>query len=388
MILARFRVEGGVYQFDAKDLRKIHNEALVDVFRRGLLLKLMGERVSWYREPKMIEALVQGIDLAHKIDVDGSDNKKTQSLSHEIMSMTQAKKDKTLRKAGGYIRRDVKNPKVPSDSLLINKYERHLKDGLFQVFYLNNDAVCQLPKSPTTFLSNAKAIISAYGSELRDNLDVDYTRLHKRLGRLFTQTWLPQQRPLSIVTIWEAQEADALALKDRWKKNDDIGNILLANQIRFVFYLFRLCLVLVENKDAGTFGTNVLGFKNPAAVQALLDFLDGFKSLEEKEQQQQLLNIIRFKTNKAGKLVPAFVDQICSNTWRVSKRSPIRVQRYDGYFSLAAKFEDIEKEQKFYQKIEENGATARPGKVNYSYLQSLSREPDDVFDEIKGGHNK
>ena len=376
-----------------------HNPENRPLFLRGILMALMGERVSQYaiakdpvetfkNDPENLKRFTSATDnlngFLNKIELKG--NIKAFHSSHEYISFSQHRKHGFPAFAGYKIVKESLVPIDENNSRLSSTYSDYIQEGLLDIFLIDERQVSSLlvSKNADKALDEIKAVFSSLlGNE--DNfdgvmLDKDVARSTvDKLAKVFGMWTIDEKLICRSGDYIYPRVMDVLAENDAIKKylnakkspyqkaqeerkeseNTTIDGYLRKlddHKILFAFFAMRyLDMYCRIDSACSKFGIANFNFKSKKICDDYLKWLESpVAPLTESRSQNGYTEFYKsfFIASKYG----------------VSTNAPVLMKKYDGVFELYVKTDD-ETEEQIRQRIKKSGVwITRVGKLSYGRL--------------------
>lgn len=359
-----------------------------DVFLQGILLYLMGERVSLYAldkhvdDPLFAEQSVRLKTFLAQLKLKGCITEKRSS--YDVMSFSQHKKDGAPRYANHTL---VKGKLVPSSqvSRLNTEYSSYIQAGLFGAFAMPKERLVEavplwkesrhsLCKMLTSIISSSDASDGKLLSKkaAQHIVDVASSKLSELQLNEYVKYDIGDAPYSTIMRCFEAATDAKLTFSSKRKNvsermRDDAEHILICHQLRLLCFVHAYLMMYVQRfvttvpPSCSKFGQPGLDFKQ---TQQIVSFIDSCDNLS-----QPILD--KRSSNGETEFYKTFVN--CS-PYGVATSSPVLHKRYDGQFDLYVQADvatlklilgRIKQSQRYYLTVGKQcyGKLRRPGGI-------------------------
>lgn len=340
MLKLSIDIQSGILEFKERVKANPENRNL---FLQGILLYLMGERVSLYalkNLPEDARSII--IEFLSKVELKGRII--TSQSNIDVMLFSQHKKDGVPR----FALHNVKSGELLDDrenSRLNPKYRDFIADGLFDMFAIQNETLTnyhhQWECHKGSFIEKASPIInndSSYDNKscLTKEPAESLLELLNNLIRTCRIDFVADIGDTPYNTVMEKIESATDAKKVLLSKKkttldtsrEDAKNKLISHQIRMCLfaskYIQMYLSLFTDSKkptNCSKFGQSALDMKVKRTLQDLLNSLRDI-SLPVTDMRS------------ANGATEFFKSMMQASSYGVAKTSPVKAVRYDGTFEL------------------------------------------------------
>jgi len=341
-------VSSGIDGFHSKVVVKPNNR---DLFLQGILLFLMGERISLHADNSQSEdeqSLTSDKNLQRflaKLELKGVITKAKKNV--DMMLFSQHKKDGVPRYSGFVLNKGEYVKTSNETSRLNQDYAKYFQDGLFDMFAIPNDVldgyiqtwedrkvelVLNIEKCTDDDLY-FKASLTKHGAKIVHSI---FKQVISTLGFIGLNEYHISDDPyFEIMGNFEATKDAAVIYRSKAKKYNEVDKerskcSLIRHQIRMCLYTVKYLEMyddkFISNKQpaCSQFGHKGLNMKSKAGVEQLIHSI---KELHEP--------IVEQRSSNSGTEFYKSIMQ--ASSYSVATSTPVLNNRYDGRFDLYVK---------------------------------------------------